>query len=103
MLMNCGSVTWDGRRKLPGLLFSDMGGIDIEVGGMQELQEKILDIFADVTGFGQCCGIADRKWHLQELGQSPGHQRLATPGRADHQNVRLLNLNLFLALGLSSW
>jgi succinyl-CoA synthetase beta subunit len=24
------SVTWDGRRKLPVLLFSDMGGIDIE-------------------------------------------------------------------------
>jgi succinyl-CoA synthetase beta subunit len=24
------SVTWDGRRKLPVVLFSDMGGIDIE-------------------------------------------------------------------------
>src|SRR5207248_10996959 len=29
------AVTWDGRRKLPVLIFSDMGGIDIEEAAAQ--------------------------------------------------------------------
>src|SRR5262249_29215026 len=30
-----------------------LGGFDVEVGGVEELQEQIFDIFTDVAGFGE--------------------------------------------------
>jgi succinyl-CoA synthetase beta subunit len=48
------SVTWDGRRKLPVLLFSDMGGIDIE-----EVAEKHSD-HVSKTHFSSILPISPR-------------------------------------------
>ena len=36
-----------------------LGRFDVEVGGVQELQQEVLDVFADVAGFGERGGVAD--------------------------------------------
>jgi hypothetical protein len=72
-----------------------LSGFDIEISRMQQLEQQVLDVFTDVTGFGQSCRIADGKWHLQRLGQSLGQQRLARSCRSDQKNVGFFNLNVF--------
>src|SRR5262245_5553078 len=61
---------------------------------MQQLQQQVFDVFADVSCLGQCRCIADGKWHVQYPRERPGQQRLARTRRADQQNVRLLDLNV---------
>ena len=41
-----------------------LSGFDIEISSMQQLQQQVLNIFTDVTGFGQRGRIADGKRHL---------------------------------------
>src|SRR5438067_8665379 len=39
--------------------------LDIAVGGLQKFQDDVLDIFTDITRFGQRRRINDREWHAQ--------------------------------------
>ena len=51
-----------------------LGRLDVKVGGVQELQEQVLDVFADVARLGERGRVADRKGDLQILGQGLGQQ-----------------------------
>ena len=76
-----------------------LGRLDVEVGGVQQLQQQVLDVFADVAGFGQRGGVADGERHVEDAGQRAGQQRLAAAGRADEQDVRLVDLDVRVVLG----
>ena len=69
------SVTWDGRRKLPVLLFSDMGGIDIE-----EVAEKHPE-HVSKTHFSTILPLTPRiaKEAIGATGVSGGHLNRLTP------------------------
>jgi succinyl-CoA synthetase beta subunit/citryl-CoA synthetase large subunit len=69
------SVTWDGRRKLPVLLFSDMGGIDIE-----EVAEKHPEHVSQ-THFSSILPVTARiaKEAIAATGVSGGHLNKLTP------------------------
>ena len=71
-----------------------LSSFDVEVGGMQQLEQQVFDVFADVPGFGQSRGIADRKRNIEALGQGASEQRLAAAGGADEQDVRLAQLDI---------
>ena len=75
-----------------------LGRFDIEVGGVQQFQQQVLDVFADVAGFGERGGVADGERHLQIAGQRAGQQRLAATGRADQQDVRLIDFDVVLGV-----
>ena len=75
-----------------------LGRLDVEVGGVQQLQQQVLDVLADVAGLGQRGGVADGERHVEDLGQRPGQQRLAAAGRADQQDVALVDLDVAVAL-----
>ena len=75
-----------------------LGRLDVEVGGVQQLQQQVLDVFADVAGFGQGGGVADGEGHVEDLGQRPGQQGLAAAGRADEQDVALVDFDVAVAL-----
>ena len=64
-----------------------LGRFQVEIGGMQELQQNVLDVFADIAGLGQRGGVADREGDVQDAGQRPGQQCLAAAGRADQEDV----------------
>ena len=75
-----------------------LGGFQVEVGGVQKLQEDVLDVLADVAGLRQRGCVADRERDVEDSGHRLGQQRLAAAGRADQQDVRLVELDLAVAL-----
>ena len=73
--------------------------LDIVVGRLQQLEDDVLDVLADVTGFGQRRRIRHGEGHIQDPRQRLRQQRLARTGRADQQDVRLRQLDV-VVLGL---
>ena len=63
--------------------------LDVVVGVLQQLQNDVLDILADVAGFGQRGCIGHRERHVEDARQRLRQQRLAAAGRTDEQDVRL--------------
>ena len=71
-----------------------LGLLDVEVGRLDQLQEDVLDVLADVAGLGQRGGIGDRERDVQDARHRLREQRLAAAGRAEQEDVRLLELDL---------
>ncbi len=71
-----------------------LGALRVEVGGLDELEEDVLDVFADVAGLGERGGVGDGERHVQALGEGLGEVGLAAAGRADQQDVALRDLDL---------
>ena len=59
-----------------------LGLLDVVVGGLDQLEEDVLDVLADVAGLGQRRGVGDRERDVEDPGQRLGEQRLAAAGRA---------------------
>ena len=60
-----------------------LGALDVEVGGLEQLQQDVLDVLADVAGLGEGGGVGHGEGHVEHAGQGPGEQRLAGAGGAD--------------------
>jgi hypothetical protein len=71
-----------------------LGPRDIEVGRLDEPQQDVLDVLADVACLGQGRGIGDAERDVEHARQRLGQQRLARAGRPDQQHVGLLELDL---------
>jgi hypothetical protein len=71
-----------------------LGALDVVVGGLQQSQDNVLDVLAYIAGFGEGRRVGDRERHPQHLGERLGQQGLTRAGRADHQDVRLLQLDV---------
>src|SRR6185312_2883002 len=74
--------------------------LDVAARGLQELQDDVLDVFADVARFGQRRRVDDREGHREELGERLREQRLAGARRADQQDIRLGELDVVAAARL---
>ena len=74
--------------------------LDVAARRLQQLQDDVLDILADVPGLGQRRRVDDREGDGEELGERLREQRLAGAGRADQQDVRLGQLDLVPAARL---
>ncbi len=75
-----------------------LGLLLVVAGRLVELQDDVLDVLADVAGLGQGRGVHDREGHGQELRQGLGEEGLARPGGPDQEDVRLLELDVELAV-----
>ena len=67
---------------------------DVEVAGLQQPHQDVLHVLADVAGFGERGGVGDGEGHVEDAGQRLGEQRLADAGRADEQDVGLVELDV---------
>ena len=74
--------------------------LDVVVGGLQQLEDDVLDVLADIAGFGQRRRVGHRERHVEDAGQRLGQQRLAGTGRADQQDVGLRQLDVLVLLGV---
>src|SRR5436190_10713377 len=74
--------------------------LDVHAGRLQQLEDDVLDVLADVAGFGQGRRVDDREGDGEELGQGLRQQRLAGAGRADQQDVGLGELDFVAAARL---
>ncbi len=75
--------------------------LDIVVGRLQQLEDDVLDILADIAGFGQGRRVGHRERNVDDAGERLRQQRLAGSGWPDQQNVRLgeLDIVVFRAVG----
>ena len=72
-----GNVAGDGRVLVLAADLVDFVDVDdaglrarhISVGGLQQLEDDVLDILADVAGFGQSGGVHDSERNVKHLGQ----------------------------------
>jgi hypothetical protein len=74
--------------------------LDVAASRLQQLEDDVLDVFADVPRLGQRRRVDDRERDGQELGERLCEERLAGAGRADQQDVRLRELDLVAAARL---
>ena len=76
---------------------------DIEVRGLDEPEQDVLDVLADVPGLGQRRRVRNAERHVEHTSQGLGEERLARARRADEEDVRLLELDLVdLVAGIHS-
>ena len=74
-----------------------LGLLDVVVGGLDQLEQDVLDVLAHVAGLGEGRGVGDGERHVEHAGQGLGQERLAAAGGADQQDVRLGQLDVVVA------
>lgn len=68
-----------------------LGFLDILVGRVVEVADGELDIGADKACLCEARGVRDGERHVEELREVGEQRRLAAAGRAEHDDVRLLD------------
>ena len=76
-----------------------LGAFDIIIGVLEQPQNDVLDVFADVAGLGQGGGVGDGERDIEDLGQGAGEQGFARTGGADHEDVAFLDFDLGVGVG----
>ena len=71
-----------------------LGLLDVVVGGLDQLEEDVLDVLADVARLGERGGVGDGERDVEHAGQRLGEQGLAAAGGAEQQDVRLRQLDV---------
>ena len=71
-----------------------LGACHVEVRGLDQPEQDVLDVLADVAGLGERGGVGDAEGNVQDLGQGLRQKRLARAGGTDQQDVRLLELHV---------
>ena len=75
-----------------------LGALRVEVGRLDELEEDVLDVLADIAGLGEGRRVGHREGDVQSLGERLGEVGLAAAGRTDEQDVALGDLDVVGAL-----
>src|SRR6266508_1495575 len=71
-----------------------LGLLDVVVGRLDELEQDVLDVLADVAGLGEGGGVGDREGHVEHPGERLRQQRLPAAGGAEQDDVGLLQLDV---------
>ena len=69
-----------------------LGLLDVEV-GLDQLEEDVLDVLADVAGLRERGRVGDRERDVEDPRERLREERLAAAGRAE-EDVRLLQLDV---------
>src|SRR3989440_5278919 len=86
-------------RDLVDLIDVDDAGLrllDVVIALLQQLLDDVLDVLADVAGFGERGRVGNGERYVQEARQGLREQGLAAAGGADQQNVALGDLDIVL-------
>src|SRR5215217_314486 len=76
-----------------------LGLLHVEVCGLDQLEEDVLDVLADVAGLGQGCCVGYGERDVEDLRQRLGEERLARAGRPYEQYIGLLEFGAVGGLG----
>ena len=66
----------------------------VELAGLEQPDQDVLHVLADVAGFGERGGVGDGEGDVEDAGEGLGEQRLADAGGAEQQDVRLVQLDV---------
>src|SRR5699024_7570560 len=73
--------------------------VHIEVRCLQQFEQDVLYVFADITSLSQRRGVCDSERNVQHARESLRQVGLTGTSRSKHQDIRLRNLNFFISLG----
>ena len=76
--------------------------LDIVIRGLQELENNILHILADIPGFREGGRIGQGERDIQISGEGLRQQRFPRAGRTDHEDVALLQFDFIVFIGRDS-
>src|SRR5207302_10970075 len=51
-----------------------LGRLDVEIGGVQELEQEVFDVLANIAGFRQSGSVADGERDVKDLRERSGQQ-----------------------------
>ena len=71
-----------------------LSALNVAIGSIDELEQDVLHVLANVTSLGERGGIGDGKRHLEDARERLGQQGLAGTGGTEQQDVGLGELHL---------
>src|SRR5258708_19737574 len=71
-----------------------LGFLHVAIGGLQELQDDVFDVFADVAGLRQRSGVDNGERYIEHARKRLREERLARSCRANQQNIGFAQLDL---------
>src|SRR5262249_17350838 len=77
-----------------------LGATHIAIGRLQQLEDDVLNVFADVACLSESGSVNDGEGNIEHLGQRLCQERLAGTGWPYQQNVALGKLHLAVALAI---
>src|SRR5881628_209181 len=83
-----------------GIVYIDDAALafgDVEVAGLEQPHQDVLDVLAHVARFGERRRVGDGEGHVQDARQRLSEQRLADARRADQHDVALVELDVVVA------
>ena len=73
---------------------------DVEVSGLEQPYQNVLDVLTDVARFGERGRVGDREGHVQDARQGLRQECLAHAGRPDQEDIALVELDVVVATGV---
>src|SRR2546426_6174465 len=77
---------------------SPLRPLDVIVGGLEQTQNDVFHVLADVARFGERGRVGDRERHPQHLRECLSKQRFPGTGRTDQENIGLLQLDVAIII-----
>ncbi len=77
-----------------------LGAAHVAIGGLEQLEDDVLHILADIARLSESGGVDDGEGHVEHAGQRLRQQRLARAGGPDQQDVRFRQFDLAVALAV---
>src|ERR1700722_10942149 len=71
-----------------------LGFLNVSIGGLQQLEDNVFDVFSDVAGFGQRRSVHDGERHIQHARKRLRQKRFARARGSDQKNVGLAQLDV---------
>ena len=66
----------------------------VEIGGLEQPNQDVLNVFADVTRFGERGRVGDGERNMEDPRQRLCEQRLTDPGGPDQENVGFVDFDV---------
>jgi hypothetical protein len=77
-----------------------LGPLDVVVGGLQQLQDDVLNVLAHIACFRERRGVGHGEGHVEDASQRLRKQRLAAAGGPDQKNVGFRELDIRVFPGM---
>src|SRR5580704_15218523 len=71
-----------------------LGLLDVAVGGLQQFQDNVFNVFTHVPGFGERGGIDNGEGHVKHSGKRLRQQGLTGAGGTNQQDIGLTELDI---------
>ncbi len=78
-----------------------LGLLDVVVSSLDELEQDVLDVLANIAGFRQRSGVSYGKRHIKATSQCLRQVSLAATRRPDQQDIGLGDLNILMVRTLA--